>query len=238
MSDSVWPYGQQPARLLCPWDSPGKNTGVGCHFLLQGIFLTQGLNLHLLHWQADSLPLSHVGSCSSYLRTLFSLPLSFQIQEWLCLGGLDTSVLFINEHADIPALSLVIRMFSAKHQHWSLSHFPLTVPVLQFSACPSKWGTPPIPPPSSPAMGRAHSLFIVMLPLCQGIFSCFKLKRAHWLVGNPIATGGRASLLWEAHGSARFHWQILEPKQAIGWHSPCMNVLWPSPCSLLHRCPL
>ena len=42
-----------PARLLCPWDSPGKNTGVDCHALLQGIFLTQGLNLsllHLLHW--------------------------------------------------------------------------------------------------------------------------------------------------------------------------------------------
>ena len=42
------------------WGSPGKNTGVGCHALLQGIFLTQGLNLHLLHilqWQADSLSL-------------------------------------------------------------------------------------------------------------------------------------------------------------------------------------
>ena len=35
MSDSVWPHGQQPTRLPCPWDSPGKNTGVGCHFLLQ-----------------------------------------------------------------------------------------------------------------------------------------------------------------------------------------------------------
>ena len=40
------------ARLLCPWDSPGKNTGVGCHFLLQGIFLTQESNPCLLHWQA------------------------------------------------------------------------------------------------------------------------------------------------------------------------------------------
>ena len=49
-----------PARFLCPWDSSGKNVGVGCHFLLQGIFPMQGLNLHLLHWlQADSLPLSH-----------------------------------------------------------------------------------------------------------------------------------------------------------------------------------
>ena len=36
------------ARLLCPWDFPGKNTGVGGHFLLQGIFPTQGLNPHLL----------------------------------------------------------------------------------------------------------------------------------------------------------------------------------------------
>ena len=37
-----------PIRLLCPWDFSGKNTGVGCHFLLQGDFLTQGLNPHLL----------------------------------------------------------------------------------------------------------------------------------------------------------------------------------------------
>ena len=45
----------------CPWSFPGKNIGVGCHFLLQGTFLTQGLNphlLHVLHWQAGSLPTS------------------------------------------------------------------------------------------------------------------------------------------------------------------------------------
>ena len=48
------------ARLLCPWESPGKNTGMGCHFLLQEIFLTQRSNPHLLrllHWQEGSLPL-------------------------------------------------------------------------------------------------------------------------------------------------------------------------------------
>ena len=50
------------AIVLCPWVSPGKKTEVGCHFLLQGIFLTQRLNMHLLHWQADSLLLSHLGS--------------------------------------------------------------------------------------------------------------------------------------------------------------------------------
>ena len=45
MSNSLRPHGQQPARLLCPWNSPGKNTGVGCHFLLQRIFQTEGSNL-------------------------------------------------------------------------------------------------------------------------------------------------------------------------------------------------
>ena len=49
-------------RLLCPWNSSGKNPGVGCHLLLQGIFPSQGWNLHLRQWQADSLPLSHRGS--------------------------------------------------------------------------------------------------------------------------------------------------------------------------------
>ena len=39
MSDSLRPHGLWFARLLCPWNSPGKNTGVGCHLLLQGIFL-------------------------------------------------------------------------------------------------------------------------------------------------------------------------------------------------------
>ena len=59
VSDPLRPRGLQPARPLCPWDSLGKNTGVGCHFLLQGIFQPQGWDprlLRLLCWQADSLP--------------------------------------------------------------------------------------------------------------------------------------------------------------------------------------
>ena len=43
------PIAYSPPRLLCPWGSPGKNTGVGCHSLLQGILLTQGSNLGFLH---------------------------------------------------------------------------------------------------------------------------------------------------------------------------------------------
>ena len=47
-SDSLRPCGPQPARLLCPWHAPGKNTGVGCCALLQGVVPTQASNLRLL----------------------------------------------------------------------------------------------------------------------------------------------------------------------------------------------
>ena len=69
----VPPPGLQPASLLCAWDFPGKNIGVDCHFLFQGMFLTQGLNLQLLHWQVDSLPLS------TREAPLASIPLSISV---------------------------------------------------------------------------------------------------------------------------------------------------------------
>ena len=71
VSDSLWPHGLYiAASLLCPWNFPGRDNSVSCHFLLQWIFPTQGLNLHLLrllHWQTDSLTLSHPGSQGSVL---------------------------------------------------------------------------------------------------------------------------------------------------------------------------
>ena len=59
MSDSLQPHGLLPIRLLRPWDFPGKGIGVGCHFLLQGIFLTQGSNLGLPHCRQMLYRLSH-----------------------------------------------------------------------------------------------------------------------------------------------------------------------------------
>ena len=58
-------------RLLCPWDSPGKNTGVGYHVLLQGIFLTQGWNqglLQLLPWRANSFTTEPCGKNKEYIK--------------------------------------------------------------------------------------------------------------------------------------------------------------------------
>jgi len=62
VSDSLRAHGLQPARLLCPWDFPGKNTGVGCHSHLQEIFLIQGSNLSLLHCRQILYHLNHQGS--------------------------------------------------------------------------------------------------------------------------------------------------------------------------------
>ena len=62
MCSALRPHRLQPSSLLCPWNFPGKNTGQGCHFLLQKIFPAQGSNLcllYLLNWQAGSLPLHH-----------------------------------------------------------------------------------------------------------------------------------------------------------------------------------
>ena len=53
------PHGLWPTSLLCPWGFPGKNTGAGCHFLLQGIFPTQGSNPGLPHYRQTLYPLSH-----------------------------------------------------------------------------------------------------------------------------------------------------------------------------------
>ena len=65
MSDSLQPHGlYEPTMLLRPWDFPGKSTGVGCHFLLQRIFPTQGSNPGLPHCRQMLYHLSHQGSVS------------------------------------------------------------------------------------------------------------------------------------------------------------------------------
>ena len=79
MSDSVQPHGQQPTRLLCPQNSLGKNTGVGCHFLLQGIkpvgefiVLNQGWFLH-------------VDKCNGLCKFLMSGEAGRRLQWTLCV---------------------------------------------------------------------------------------------------------------------------------------------------------
>ena len=95
------------ARLLCPWDSPGRSTGVSCLALLQEILWTQGSNprlLSLLRWQAGSLPLaSPVGYCKSHSVALGSSILKipfplyyFSLSVLLCTTDNEISCFLYN----------------------------------------------------------------------------------------------------------------------------------------------
>ena len=66
LCNSLQPHGLEPTRLLCPWNSPGKNTGVGCHSLPQGIFPKERSNPGLPHVQEDSLPFEPPGKPIHY----------------------------------------------------------------------------------------------------------------------------------------------------------------------------
>ena len=89
VSDSLLPHGLWPATHFCPWDSPGKNTGVGCHALFQGIFPTQASNPDFSHYRQILYCLSHQGSPSApkaYLYTPFfkkQILISFIPNLWI-----------------------------------------------------------------------------------------------------------------------------------------------------------
>ena len=94
---------QTPA---CLWDFSGKNTGVGCHFLLQGIFPTQGLNPCILHWQEDSLPLSHPGSPFSEWQALSNVFFEL-IRDILKGRTLHQRITTIGFQTAVPSIPMV-----------------------------------------------------------------------------------------------------------------------------------
>ena len=99
--------------LLCPWNFPVKNTGVGCHFLLQEIFPTEGWS-HLLHRQGDSLPRCHLGS--PFAKNLnWVWKINFNMKMTFCLS----------KKADIFDTELVwiLKFFLKKFLLWLLFHF-------------------------------------------------------------------------------------------------------------------
>ena len=110
--------------LLHPWNFPGKNTVTGCYFLLQGFFPAQGLNLsllHLLHRQADSLPLASPGkpqnivdSAKLFSKMIIMTPVLY-ISKWsIKFPSLANNIEYISQHLTLFLLSLTIiyKLFS------------------------------------------------------------------------------------------------------------------------------
>ena len=93
MSNCLQPHALYTTRFLCPWNFPGKSTGVGCHFLLQRIFPTQGLNPSLLHCRQTLCHLSqlwiHLNTLVLVAQTIKNLPAMQEIWVWsLCWAEL------------------------------------------------------------------------------------------------------------------------------------------------------
>ena len=119
MSDSLPPHGLQSARLLCSWNFPGKNTGVGCHFLLQGIFPTQESNqhlLHLLHWQADTFSTVPAGNIHIHIfhnMYLYQIIIKFETTR-VCMLFTQWCLTLCNPMDCSPPGSFVCGIFQAR----------------------------------------------------------------------------------------------------------------------------
>ena len=143
-------HGWQPTRLLCPWDSLGKNTGGGCHFLLQGIFLPQGLSLGLLHCRQVLYHLSYQGGLRghtyiSYYKAqlLHTLKQCFVSDEGSCF-----TMFFKVERPEMLCQLISLQMkgngrsfFPQSLKYTSGTYFknslftPVLVLVLQYQSC-------------------------------------------------------------------------------------------------------
>ena len=112
-SDSLRPHGPQPTSLLCPWDSPGKNTEVGCHAFLQGIFPTQRSNPRLLVFCIGKRVLYRQRHLGSPHNEVFS------------------SVRF--------SRSVVSNSFRPHESQHDRPHCPSPTPRVHSHSCPSSW---------------------------------------------------------------------------------------------------
>ena len=92
LSNSLRPHGLWPTRLLCPWDFLGKNTGVCCHALLQGIFPTQGWNQNLLHCGQILYHWAILGSLYAYGYPIVLAPF---VEKMLMLSPLNCLCTFV-----------------------------------------------------------------------------------------------------------------------------------------------
>ena len=124
MSDSVWPHRRQPTKLPCPWDSPGKNTGVGCHFLLQCMKVKSENEV-----AQSSLTLSDTKDCSlpgSSIHGIFQA----RVLEWgaIAFSDIYISDIYIYRHiygnviCNSPKLDTILISFIRWMVKWTVAH--------------------------------------------------------------------------------------------------------------------
>ena len=117
MSNCLGPHGLQPTRLLCPWNIPGEHTGMDCHFLLQGIFLSKGSN-------------SGFPRCR---QTLYRLSHQVSPQKTLCCAVLSYSVMSdsVTPWTAVHQAPLSMGIFQARILEWVAMSSPRGSPQLR-----------------------------------------------------------------------------------------------------------
>ena len=152
------PWTHEPTRLLCPWDFPGKDNGVGCHFLLKGIFPTQGSNMCHLHWLTYFFTTKPPGKPR---ETLYRLKKKKNLLEFTCYSVVLLSVVEQSEYMCIYHLFVTI-------EHWVefpvlySSTFSLVIYLYPVAyICQSQ------SPNSSHSPFPSWCLYICFLHLCQ-----------------------------------------------------------------------
>ena len=134
MSDSLQPHELQPARLLCPWDSPGKNTGVGCHALLQ-IFQTRRSNLSLLDlllaggpftcWDTRDACTSYYLAVKSRDTVMANVPIQRSVPLLPWLNVLESPSSTFMDKQPLPRAWLDLKLATQDSSIWANSHVNL-----------------------------------------------------------------------------------------------------------------
>ena len=160
MSNSLRSHGLDLTRLLCPWDHPNKNAGVGCHFLLQGIFLTQGLTwcllclLCLLHWRQILYQLCHLGSPWTHIirkgfmkfstafrqeqMLLYLLSIVLHTDSWRCYGR-DCFVEIVLRTSEFTLSTILCTLYNCWYFPFPLPLEAMTTQSGMWLHCKEKW---------------------------------------------------------------------------------------------------
>ena len=131
MSDSIRPHRRQPTRLPRPWDSPGKNTGVGCHFLLQCMKVKSESEV-----TQSRLTLSHPMDCSppgSSIHGIFQA----RVLEWGAIAFSGNEPPEKPKNTGVGSLSLLQHIFPTQESNWGLLHCRQILYQLSYQGSPS-----------------------------------------------------------------------------------------------------
>ena len=179
MSDSVRPHRQQPTRLRSPWDSPGKNTGVGCHFLLdQGKYLSMYFYFSYTFLSSTIPIVSRVNKCTTAILKLklFKVPLSHTVLDLSSLTE-DTRLFIIGTISIVTDSSLAIPCLvmntttALKHSVYHTSNFAYAcMHAKSFQLCPTLCNSMDCSLSGSSVHGTLQARILGFHALLQGIF--------------------------------------------------------------------